>query len=246
MDKVVFITGGASGIGEAVAERVVAANGTVVIADLREEALAQSQRRLSQGVGSVHTVRCDVTEPASAREAVEFARNVAGGIDALVNSAGIASTKPFALIDDEEYDAVMGVNVRGVWNVCQAAVTVAPKGSLRSIVNISSVAGIRGGGVYGTSVYAMSKGAVIALTKALARELAPDTRCNAVAPGLTMSAMGKEIVGDGGDLERVLALTPLGRPAEPSEVAAVAAFLASQESAYVTGHVYAVDGGIAM
>lgn len=245
-ERVVVVTGGASGIGEAVAERVLAAAGTVVIADLREEALSASAERLAGAGGKVHTAVCDVTDPTSVAAALELANEVGGRVDALVNSAGVVSTERFEQIDGAEYERVMAVNVRGVWNACQAAAPIMRRQGSGSIVNIASVAGIRGGGVYGTAAYATSKGAVIALSKALARELAPDVRCNAVAPGLTMSAMGKEIVGAGQDLERVLALTPLGRPAEPREIAEVVAFLAAAESSYVTGQVYAVDGGVAM
>jgi len=244
--KAVVVTGAASGIGEAVAARVLAGGGTVVVADLREDALAQSSERLAREGRNIHPCVCDVTDAADARQAIEVALAAAGRVDAVVNSAGVASTLPFEEIDEEELERVMAVNVRGVWNVCQAAVPAMRGQGSGSIVNLASVAGMRGGGVYGTAAYAMSKGAVIALSKALAREFAPVIRCNAVAPGLTMSAMGKSIVAAGGDPERVLAITPAGRAAEPSEIAAVVAFLVSEEASYITGHVYPVDGGIAM
>jgi 3-oxoacyl-[acyl-carrier protein] reductase len=116
-------------------------------------------------------------------------------------------------------------------------------------VNVSSVAGQRGGGLLGTAAYATSKGATIALTKALAREFGKYAiRVNAVAPSLTMTDLAKRQLDrlDPTTMDRVKALTPLGRPAEPHEIAAAIAFLASDEASYMTGHVYNVDGGIGM
>jgi NAD(P)-dependent dehydrogenase (short-subunit alcohol dehydrogenase family) len=245
-EKVAVITGGGSGIGEAVAARMLGDGATVVIADVREDALAGAQERLSGAGGTVHTVACDVTRSDSTRALAAAARERAGRIDALVNCAGVDCSKPFAEIDDDEYERVMAVNARGVWNSCRAVVPVMADQGAGAIVNISSVAALRGGGLYGTTAYAASKGAVISLSKALAREFAPQIRCNAVCPALTMTEMGHRVVAEKGGMEHVLAMTPLGRPAQPPEIAAVIAFLASDDASYVTGQVYNADGGIAM
>jgi NAD(P)-dependent dehydrogenase (short-subunit alcohol dehydrogenase family) len=246
-DKVALITGGGSGIGEAVAARIVAGGGTVVISDIRADALDAARTRLhAAGGGKAHAVVGDVTSPASMRELADAARAYAGRIDILVNAAGIDCSKPFGEIDGREYERVMAINAGGVWNACQAIVPVMRAQGGGAIVNISSVAALRGGGLYGTTAYSASKGAVISLSKALAREFAPGIRCNAVCPALTMTEMGKRVVAQKGGMDHVLAMTPLGRPAQPPEIAAVIAFLVSDDASYVTGQVYNADGGVAM
>lgn len=244
--KVAVVTGGGSGIGEAVAARMLAGGGTVVIADVREAALDGARERLSGAGGPLYAVTSDVTSSSSMTDLADVSRGHGGRIDVLVNCAGVDCSKPFAEIGDDEYERVMAVNVRGVWNACQATVPVMQEQGGGAIVNISSVAALRGGGLYGTTAYAASKGAVISLSKALAREFAPHVRCNAVCPALTMTEMGRRVVEEKGGMEHVLAMTPLGRPAEPREIAAVIAFLASDDASYVTGQVYNADGGIAM
>lgn len=245
-DKVAVVTGGGSGIGEAVAARILAGGGAVVIADVRDEALDGARERLSGAGGTLETVASDVTSSSSMAALADAARAHGGRIDVLVNCAGVDCSKPFGDIGEDEYERVMTVNVRGVWNACQAVVPVMREQGGGAIVNISSVAALRGGGLYGTTVYSASKGAVISLSKALAREFAPTIRCNAVCPALTMTEMGRRVVEQKGGMEHVIAMTPLGRPAEPPEIAAVIAFLASDDASYVTGQVYNADGGIAM
>jgi len=180
---------------------------------------------------------------------VEQVVDIWGRIDILVNNAGIESFGPFLEIDLEEYERVMRINTASIWHCCQAAIPVMLRQGGGSIVNVSSVAGQRGGGLLGTSAYATSKGAVIALTKALAREFAPKgIRVNAVAPSLTNTDLARRQLEKLGPdtLDRVKAMTPLGRAAEPEEIATVIAFLASDDASFVTGHVYNADGGIAM
>jgi 3-oxoacyl-[acyl-carrier protein] reductase len=245
-NKTAIITGGGSGIGEAAAARIIAGGGAVVISDIRTEALDAARKRLSADGGTVHAIVGDVSRAASMRELADAARQHVGRIDILVNCAGIDCCKPFDEVSDDEYDRVMAVNARGVWNSCQAVVPMMRRQGNGAVVNISSVAALRGGGLYGSTAYAASKGAVISLSKALAREFAPQIRCNVVCPALTMSEMGMRIVAQKGGMDHVMALTSLGRPAQPAEIAAVIAFLASDQASYVTGQVYNADGGLAM
>jgi NAD(P)-dependent dehydrogenase (short-subunit alcohol dehydrogenase family) len=144
-----------------------------------------------------------------------------GRIDILINNAGIESMRPFLEIAFAEYERVMRVNTTGTWLCCRAVIPVMLRQKSGVIVNVSSVAGQRGGGLLGTAAYATSKGATIAMTKALAREFARSgIRVNAVAPSLTMTDLARRQLEqkEPGTLERVLGLTPIGRVAEPAEI----------------------------
>jgi 3-oxoacyl-[acyl-carrier protein] reductase len=246
---VAIVTGGAGGIGEATAVALAQRGHRVIVADLNGEgAKAAAQRIEAQGLAA-SAVQVDIADPASVRAMVDGALAAAGRIDVLVNNAGIESSSAFLDIGLEEFERVMRVNTTGAWVCCQAVIPVMQRQGGGAIVNVSSVAGQRGGGLLGTSAYATSKGAVIALTKALAREFAQSgIRVNCVAPALTMTDLVQRQLDRAGPgvLERVIGMTPLGRGAQPSEIAAVIAFLASAEASFVTGHVYNADGGIAM
>jgi len=247
--QVAIITGSAAGIGEACARMLAERNYRVLIADLRADAAAETAARFQADGLTAQAVTVDVGDPASVQAMTEQVIAAWGRIDVLVNNAGIESCTPFLEIELDEYERVMRINTRGVWLCCQAVMPVMLKQGSGSIVNVSSVAGQRGGGLLGTSAYATSKGAVIAMTKALAREFAQSgVRVNAVAPAVTRTALVDRQLETRGAaaMDRVLAVTPLGRAAQPAEIAAVIAFLASDESSFVTGHVYNVDGGTAM
>ena len=247
--KVAIVTGAAGGIGEAAALAIARRGARVAMADLRADAAQDAARRLQAEGLSAEPVTVDIADPASVNAMVEGVLSRWGRIDILVNNAGIESSKPFLDIGLEDYERVMRINVTGTWLCCQAVIPVMLRQASGCIVNVSSVAAQRGGGLLGTAAYSTSKGAVIALTKALAREFAKSgIRVNAVAPSLTMTDLARRQLEklDPTTLDRVIAMTPIGRVAQPEEIAAVIAFLASDEAAFVVGHVYNVDGGTAM
>jgi 3-oxoacyl-[acyl-carrier protein] reductase len=247
--EVAIITGGAGGIGEATVRAIAARGARVAVADLRPPAAEETAARLRAEGLDVAPVSVDVGSESSVRAMVDSVLSRWGRIDILVNNAGVESSKPFLEIGLEEYERVMRVNATGVWLCCQAVIPSMLKQGSGCIVNVSSVAGQRGGGLLGTSAYSTSKGAVIAMTKALAREFAKSgIRVNAVSPSLTMTDLAQRQLDRlaPNTLDRVIAMTPIGRVGQADEIAAVIAFLTSKEASFIAGHILNVDGGTAM
>jgi 3-oxoacyl-[acyl-carrier protein] reductase len=247
--RVAIVTGGAGGIGEAAARTIARRGERVALADLRPEAAKAAAARLQAEGLSAEPVSVDVGSEASVRAMVETVLSRWGRVDILVNNAGVESSKPFLDIGLEEYEHVMRVNVTGAWLCCQAVVPTMLRQGSGCIVNVSSVAGQRGGGLLGTAAYSTSKGAVIALTKALAREFAKSgIRVNAVSPSLTMTDLAQRQLDrlPAGTLDRVIAMTPIGRVGQAGEIAAAIDFLTSDQASFIAGHVLNVDGGTVM
>jgi 3-oxoacyl-[acyl-carrier protein] reductase len=246
---VAIVTGAAGGIGAATARALAARGARVAVADLRPAAAEEAAARLRGEGFDVEPVSVDVGSEPSVRAMVDTVLSRWGRVDILINNAGVESSKPFLEITLDEYERVMRVNTTGVWLCCQAVIPAMLRQGSGCIVNVSSVAGQRGGGLLGTSAYSTSKGAVIAMTKALAREFAKSgIRVNAVSPSLTMTDLAQRQLDRlaPGTLDRVIAMTPIGRVGQAEEIAAVIAFLTSDEASFVAGHVLNVDGGTAM
>ncbi len=241
--RTAIITGAAKprGLGLATAHLFAEHGARVAVLDLDAE-LAREVAKSLKGRGHIG-IKCDVTKQRDCEKAFERALKRFGQIDTLVNNAGVTSPKRFMEIDREEYDRVLGINLRGTFQMCQMVVPHMRDRKSGSIVNMASVAGQRGGGIFGGSHYSGSKAGVVGFSKALARELAPDNvRVNAICP----SFIDTNIMGDQRTdalIERIVSAVPMGRAGRAEEVAGCALFLASDLSSYVTGSELDVNGG---
>jgi cyclopentanol dehydrogenase len=240
--KVALISGGARGQGAAEARIFVDEGARVVIGDVLDSdasALASEINRKSGHKAAV-AVRLDVTRAADWRAAVDSATSEFGGLDILVNNAGILNIKGIVETSEEEWDAIVSVNQKGVWLGIKAAVPALRQRGGGSIVNISSIYGLIGSA--GSAAYHGSKGAVRLLTKAAAVQYAPDKiRVNSVHPGVIKTPM-VDIFADQ-ELAAIANLAPMKRAGTAEEVAWVVLFLATDEASFVTGAEYVVDGG---
>lgn len=246
-DKVALITGGGNGIGRAIVLRFLEEGATVVTIDLDEAGLEETRKEAEQAGGQVLTVKANVTVREDVQGVVDTIIKEHGKLDLLINNAGITRDGLTArikdgeakLMSDENWDAVLGVNLKGTWLCSQIAAVAMMKQKYGRIVNTASVAAL---GNIGQANYAASKAGVIGLTQTFALEWARfNIAVNCIAPGGTKTRMTAAIPENvmTGLLEKI----PLKRLAEPSEIAAVHAFLASDQASYITGHVIFVDGG---
>jgi len=240
-DRVALITGGASGIGLATAERLLASGWKVAIVDRDEKAL-EAQRKQHEGSAHVFLAPLDVTDESAAQAIIGQVCEKLGGLDGVVNSAGIAADIPALDTPVDLFRKILDVNVVGSFIVARAAAQVMKERGGGAIVNMASVSGLRGS--KGRSAYGASKGAVVVLTQVLANDLARyGIRVNAVAPGPVNTPMVKAMHVD---KDRALwsRHLPMRRYGEPGEIASVIEFLLDEtRSSYMTGEIVAVDGG---
>jgi 2-hydroxycyclohexanecarboxyl-CoA dehydrogenase len=242
--KTAFVTGGGSGIGAATARRLAAEGARVAVGDIDSESAAAVAAEID---GLACTL--DVSDAASVRAAVEQIAPL-GEIDVLVNNAGTDRFAFFVNTDEELWDFVLGVNLRGVLAVTHAVLPAMQRRRSGSIVNVASEAGRVGS--QGSAVYSAAKAGVIGFTKAIAREAARyRVRCNAVAPGPIETPLlnaAPLMLGEVGERLKAAMVnaTALGRSGEPDEVAAAIAFLACDDASYVTGQTLGVSGGLSM
>lgn len=241
-DKFAIVTGAASprGLGKASAKLLAGHGATVAILDLDASAAEAAAAELGdQHIG----LACDVTDKADCDSAAAALIKQWGRIDVLVNNAGITQPLKTMDIEPDNYDAVLDVSLRGTLYMSQAVIPTLRAQKSGSIVNLSSVSAQRGGGIFGGPHYSAAKAGVLGLTKAMARELAPDNiRVNAICPGfiatdITAGKLTPEM------LDTIIAGIPMGRAGEASDVAGCVLFLASELSAYCTGTEVDVNGG---
>jgi meso-butanediol dehydrogenase/(S,S)-butanediol dehydrogenase/diacetyl reductase len=235
--KRVVVTGGTSGIGEATSRRLLEEGARVVALAVGEDEVSTAAQRIP---GIAAAVRCDVADETQVADAFESVDEILGGIDVLIANAGISIRKPFLEIEEADWRRVLDVNLTGVFHCAQQAARRMVAGDGGVILMTASTNGLTGHEYYAD--YNASKAGVILLARTMALELAPKVRVNAVCPGYVLTPMQKaEYTPE--MLERVNATIPLGRHAKPEELAALYAFLASDEGAYFTGAVISMDGG---
>jgi len=239
--KTALVTGAGSGIGKCIAETYVREGARVAVVDID----AAAAKNVARTIGNnAIALRCDVSKKADVEGAVNETLAAYGALDILVNNAGATHVnKPMLEIDEAEFDRIYAVNVKGVFFGCQAVVPVFRKAGGGVIINIGSTAGLRPRP--GLSAYNATKGAVHILTKSLAVELAPDRiRVCAIAPVATETPLLPSFLGPAaGQREKFVATVPLGRLAQPQDIANAALYLASSDAEFVTGKIVEVDGG---
>jgi 3-oxoacyl-[acyl-carrier protein] reductase len=233
------VTGGAQGLGLAIAERFIAEGARVVLGDLDLAATQAAADRLG-GDDVAVAVRCDVTKGDEVEALVAVAVSTFGSLDVMVNNAGITRDATMRKMTEEQFDQVIAVHLKGTWNGMRAAAAIMREQKRGAIVNMSSLSGKVG--LMGQTNYSAAKAGIVGMTKAAAKELAHlGVRINAIQPGLIRSAMTEAMPQRIWDAK--VAEVPMGRAGEPDEVAKVALFLASDLSSYMTGTVMEVTGG---
>jgi glucose 1-dehydrogenase len=241
--KVAIITGAARGIGRACAERYLKEGAKVVVADIAAEALEKTAAALGDP-SRIVAVGTDVSKRADVDKIVDTAVKVFGRVDIMVNNAGVAKNQPFLDITEADYDAVLSVNLKGAFFGTQAAGRqMIEQGGGGVIINMSSINALLSNPSVAT--YAISKGGMNQVTTIAAVAFAPHRiRVVGIGPGTILTEMvAQSIMTSDAARHAVLARTPIGRCGEPSEIASVAAFLASEDASYITGQTVYVDGG---
>ncbi len=242
--KKAIVTGGSRGIGKAIALRLAEEGADVAVVYAGNEAAAQETCEQIRQLGvKGEAYRCDVSDFEQTKELVKTVLEQLGGIDILVNNAGIVKDALLFSMAESDFDQVIATNLKGAFNMIKHTYRTFVKNRGGRIINIASVSGLIGNA--GQANYSSAKAGMIGLTKSTARELAARSiTCNAIAPGFIdtdmTAALGEKVI------EEATAAVPMRRMGTPSEIANLAAFLASDEAGYITGEVIRVDGGLCM
>lgn len=242
-DKAAVVTGGGRGIGEATAVKFAREGARVVVCDINLQDAEAAAKKIQELGGNAIAVKADVTSIKDVNSLMEKTLETFGKLDILVNNAGITADAKLLKMTEEQFDKVIAVNLKGVYNCGQAAAKVMVDQGEGVILNAASVVGLYGN--YGQTNYAATKFGVIGMTKTWAKELSPKgVRVNAVAPGFILTPMTEKMP------EKVLNMmkqkAPIKRLGTPEDVANAYAFLASDEASFITGTVLSVDGGIVL
>jgi glucose 1-dehydrogenase len=243
-DKVALVTGAAQGIGLACATAFAREGAKVMLADVNEVAVHREAARLHEAGSNVHGTGCDVSRKHDVQKTVNAVLDTFGRIDIVVANAGITHAAEFLDLEEEDFDRVLGVNLKGVFLVGQlAARQMARQGGGGAIINMSSVNAVLA--IPNQVPYVVSKGGINQLTKVMALSLAPHgIRVNAIGPGTILTELAKNaVLGNAEAEKKIMSRTPMGRMGEPEEVARVAVFLASDDASYITGQTIYPDGG---
>lgn len=242
-EKVAIVTGAGRGIGEATAIKFAKEGAKVVVADVNSEDINGTVQAITEAGGQAIGMVVDVTKVEQVEKMVSDTAEQFGSVDIVVNNAGITADAQLIKMEEAQWDRVIDVNLKGVFNVAQAAAKVMKEQKSGVILNASSVVGLYGN--FGQTNYAATKWGVIGMTKTWAKELGRfGIRVNAVAPGFIMTPMVEKMPEK--VLEMMKGKSPLGMLGQPEDIANAYTFLASDEARYVTGTVLSVDGGVVL
>ncbi len=242
-DKTVLVTGSTQGIGRGIALKFASLGANVIVSGRNQELAESVCEEIRQDGGCAEYFLCDVSVAEDAEKLISFGKETFGGIDVIVNNAGITKDNLIARMSEEDWDVVLDVNLKGAFLVTKAAYKMLMKQKSGVIINVTSVSGVMGNP--GQANYAASKAGLIGLTKSTAKEMAHwNIRCNAIAPGFIQTAMTEQLKEE--VQETYLASIPLKQFGQVEDVANLAAFLASDRAKYITGQVIHVDGGLVM
>ncbi len=243
-NRTALVTGAARGIGKAIAESLAERGANIVVVDLAIEAAEETAQEIAEKTGrEVLALEADVSDNASVKAMVKKALEKFGKIDVLVNNAGITRDGLLMRMKEKDWDLVLDINLKGAFNCVQALIRPMMKTRYGRIINITSVSGIVGQA--GQTNYSSSKAGLIGFTKALAKEVGSrGITVNAVAPGFIETVLTEDLPEEIRDFS--MKLTPMGRFGKPEDIANAVAFLATEESSFITGVTLQVDGGMVM